>query len=184
MEDGRPRPPHLTSAILIPLQPPHGRSRSSKNLPHGAMGLVDGRVGLCRSRRIGIGDGDAAEWLASDHPGLVFFLPLRIKKRVRTVSIAVRPAVDSNALDVAGGIESGRSQHGSQLLADIALEGGKSCAHEFHSSGAILIAGRQSRLARSAKHEQDHRLLRIAGKVIAAETHWEIQSRKRMIAAW
>src|ERR1035441_8087512 len=140
MEDGRPRPPHLTSAILIPLQPPHGRSSSSKDLPHGAMGLVDGRVGFSGSRCIGIGDGNAPEWLASYHPRLVFFLPLRIKKRVRTVSIAVRPAVDINALDVAGGIEAGRSQHGSQLLADIALESGESCAHEFHSSGAILIA--------------------------------------------
>src|SRR4029077_809845 len=114
-----------------------------------------------------------AKRLTSYHPRLIFFSPLRIKERVRTVSVAVGPAVYGYALDVAGRIKACRSQHGSQLLTDIALEGRETCGHQLSASDTMLIAGGKSGFAGSPEHEQDHRFFRIARKAVRAEADGE-----------
>src|SRR5271166_2683383 len=107
---------------------------------HRAIGLINGSVGFGLGSGIGIGDGNSSKRLASKHPRLLFFFPVRIKERIGKESIAVRPAVDGNAVDVARGIKARRPEHGSELLADIALKSNERGAHQLSSSGSILIA--------------------------------------------
>ena len=54
------------------------------------------------------------------------------------------PAVHGDSRDVACGIEADCAQHGSELGANVALEGFKRSVHQFHASGAVLVARGQS----------------------------------------
>ena len=47
----------------------------------------------------------------------------RVEERVVFVGVAVRPAIDGDGLDVAGGIESSGGEDAAELVADVALEG-------------------------------------------------------------
>src|SRR5579864_267854 len=121
---------------------------------HGTKGLIDGSIGFGFSSRIGIGDGNSPKRLASNHPRLFFLFPVRIKERGGKESIAVCPAVDGDAVDIAHRIKARRPEHGSELLADIALKSRERGAHQLNASCTMLIALRQSTLAWSTKHEQ------------------------------
>src|ERR1035438_7968625 len=81
--------------------------------------LIDSFVGVGVRTCIGIGYGDTSKTLTADHPGLLVFPPIRIEKRIRRVGVAVGPAIYSDALNVIGCVETGRTQHLGQLLANI-----------------------------------------------------------------
>ena len=147
------------------------------------MRLVDRGVGLGASASIRIRDRNPAKGLTAYDPRLLAIFPVRIKERVRSERVAVRPAIDGDALDVACGIEAGRSKQGSELLADVAFESGEGRAHELSASGAILIANRPAGFARRAKHEQYDRFFRVAGEVIVAETDRVIECGEAVVAA-
>src|SRR5579864_5452686 len=149
---------------------------------HGTIGLIDGGVAFGFGGGIGIGDGNSPERLASDHPRLFFLFPVRIKERGGKESITVRPAVDGDAVNIAGRIKARRPEHGCELLADIALESRKRGAHQLNASCTMLIALRQPRLAWSTKHEQHDRLFRIRRKMVVAQTDWEIEHGETVIA--
>ena len=88
--------------------------------PHGAVGLVDGAVGIGRRAGVGIGDGDAAETRPPDDVGLLLQGKDRLPKGVPFRRIAVGPAVDGDGGDVPGRIETalgrarGRAGRGSR----------------------------------------------------------------------
>src|ERR1700694_3037036 len=128
-----------------------------KEFADGAPSLIDSGIG-CRPRPgIGIGDGHPSELLSPEHPGLLSFFPLRVKERVIglwLIRIAVGPAIDGNSLYVACGIKSSTTQHSRELIADISLELRKWCLQQLGAARAMLIARRQARPARGAKHPQ------------------------------
>ena len=85
-----------------------------------AMTLIDGRVRVCPSAGIGIGNGDAAELRAPDDVRSLGFGDIGIEKRVVFRRITVRPAIDGNGGDVACRIEPSRRESTGELLADMA----------------------------------------------------------------
>lgn len=91
----------------------------------GAPSLIDGGIRFRASPRIGIGDRDLSEAFSPEHPGLLSFLPLRVKERVvgpGFVRIAVGPTVDGDSFDVPRGIEARTAKHSRELIADISVE--------------------------------------------------------------
>src|SRR5208283_4407104 len=75
------------------------------HLIHGATGLIDGGFGFGDGGGIAIGDGDATERLAADDPRFFPLFPIGIEERVRHERVAVCPAIDGDAGDVASGVE-------------------------------------------------------------------------------
>lgn len=74
-----------------------------QNFRDRAMRLVDGHVRVGVAAGIGVGDNDAAEALAADHPRLFFFFPIGIKQRIGGVSVSVGPTVYRDPFDVPRG---------------------------------------------------------------------------------
>src|SRR5271154_7103416 len=94
-------------------------SRSpAQNLTHRPPGLIDGHIRIRAGPRMRIRNGDLAKRFPPSYPRLLSVLPLRIKQRARRVGIAVRPAIDRDASDVARWIESRAAQHSAQLVAN------------------------------------------------------------------
>src|SRR5947208_3506088 len=104
------------------------------------MRLIDGHIGVCVRTGVGVGDGDASEAFAANDPRLLARLPLGIEQCIGCVSVAMSPAIDGDALDVARGIEARAAEHAAQLVADVALEFLERSAHQLNPSGTILIA--------------------------------------------
>ena len=99
------RCPHPTCSLRCARRPPHkGEVKSAQQLAHRAVRLVDGDVGIGGHAGIGIGDGDAAERLRATMLGRVG-VESAIAQRIVFRRIAVRPAVDGDAFDVARRIE-------------------------------------------------------------------------------
>ena len=73
----------------------------------------------------------------------------------------MRPAIYRDGLNIGRGIESAGSEHGAELLADIALESCEAGDEQFAASGLLLFARRQTRLARNSFQVQNARLCRI-----------------------
>src|SRR5258708_38222403 len=137
-------------------------SFSSRGLPlaaqkfaDGAPSLIDGHICVGTCAGIGIGDGDPAERLPANNPGLLLFFPAGIEQRIRRKSVAVRPAVDGDAFDVFRRVETCSTEHAAQLVADAPLEFRKGRLQEFRAPGPVLVALRQSGLAWSSQHEEN-----------------------------
>src|SRR5438876_11872596 len=86
------------------------------------MGFVDGRISVCCSCGVGICDRDAAKRFACDFAWALSRRPLRIKKIVVFVSVAMRPTIDSNGVNVACGIETTHAKNSAELIADVTHE--------------------------------------------------------------
>src|SRR6202166_2300213 len=82
--------------------------------------LIDGLVCVGVPSGIGIGDGDAAAALAGDFIGRGS-LGLRIEQGIRTVGIAMRPAIDRDRHNVAPRLKSTRTQHAVKLVGNSRL---------------------------------------------------------------
>src|SRR5713101_2876354 len=142
---------------------------------HSAIGLINSRVGVSRSAGVRVSNGDSTELLSPQNPGLLSLGPVWIEERVVFVGITVRPAVYGDALDIPCGIEPRRAQHSCQLITNIALEGGERGLHQFITSRAMLVELRNSGLARSSQHEENHGILGLAGKCVLSQAHGKIQ---------
>src|SRR5229473_1185696 len=102
-------------------QPSFGTSYSGGfQFIHSTPCLIDGLVCVGIPARIGIGDGDAAAALAGDFIGRGS-LGLRIEQGIRTVSVAMRPAIDRDRHNVARRLKSPRSQHAVKLVGNSRL---------------------------------------------------------------
>ncbi len=158
-----------------------------KEFADGAPGLIDGGIRFGTRPGIGIGDGQPSEPFSPEQPGLLSFFPLWVKECVIglwLIRIAVGPAIDGNSLYVACGVKSSTTQHSRELIADISLELRKWCLQQLGAARAMLIARRQARLARCAKHPESHRLFRFAGELIPAERYGVVQRSIGMISTW
>src|SRR4029077_19920092 len=145
---------------------------------NGAIGLIDSGVRLGARAGVGIGDRNSAEGLPPNDPRLLPFFPVWIEESVRPiifVSVTVRPTIHSDGLNVPRRIEARSAKHPSELITNIAFKFRKWGLHQLISPRAILLARRQTWLARSAQHEQDHGFFRLARKVILAETNGKIE---------
>src|SRR5215831_14465761 len=76
-----------------------------KEFGDGAVGLIDSDIRVCSGAGVGVGDGDMAKSLAANLVRSLACGPLRIEKRVVLVAVAMRPAIDGDGFDIAGGIE-------------------------------------------------------------------------------
>src|SRR5229473_458082 len=148
-----------------------------KEFADGAPGLIDGHIRVRVCAGIGVCDGDLAESLPANDPGFLLFFPIGIEQRIRREDVAVRPAIYGDTLDVLRRVECRSAEHAAQLVADVSLEFRKGRLQQLRAPGAILVALRQSWLARSSQHEEDRRLLRVARKTVLTEAHREIQRR-------
>src|SRR6202165_2062676 len=158
-----------------------------KECADGAPSLIDSGIGFRTRPGIGIGDGHPSEPLSPEHPGLLSLFPLRVKECVIglwLIRIAVGPAIDGNSLYVACGVKYSTTQHSRELIADISLELRKWCLQQLGAARAMLIARRQARLARCAKHPESHRLFRFAREIITAGRYGVGHARKGMISTW
>ena len=132
---------------------------SAQQLNHGAVRLVDCRVGISRSAGIRVADGDAAKARPADHVRTLRFWHVGIEQRVVFGRIAVWPAIHGYRLDVTRRIESSGPQRAQQLLADIALKGRKRCRQQLCPARLVLRVLVQTRLARRARQVQQRGLL-------------------------
>src|SRR6267143_7309021 len=121
-----------------------------QELADGAPGLIDGYIGVGAGTGIGVRDSDFAERLPADHPRLLFVFPIGIEQCIRREGIAVRPAIYGDALDILRRVESCSAEHTAQLVADVSLEFRKRRLQQLRAPGAVLVALRQSGLARSS----------------------------------
>src|SRR5258707_6803436 len=103
--------------------------------------LIDGDVGVRGCARIGVGNGDAAEWLATKNVWLLSVGPFWIEQRIVFVAVAVRPAIDGDGCDVARRIESAGGNRSRELIANFAFKQFKRGDQQFHSSGFRLLPG-------------------------------------------
>src|SRR6202011_993869 len=103
------------------------------------MTLIDGRIRVCHSAGIGIGNGYAAELRAPDDVCPLGFGDIRIEQWVVFRRVAVRPPVHGDGGDIASGIEASRAQGASELLAGITFEGLERGAQQLGSARAVLI---------------------------------------------
>src|SRR6266436_7571731 len=117
---------------------------------HRAKRLIDCHISVSARTRIGIGNRDSPKRLASAHPRLLPRFPLRQIQPKRRERIAVRPPVHNNAFNITRGIESRSAKHPRQLLPYVSLEFAVRRLQQFRAPRAILIAHRQSGLARRA----------------------------------
>src|SRR6266849_9868164 len=128
---------------------------TAEDFIHRAKRLVNGRIGVSARPCIGIRDRDAPKRVAAQHPWLLPRFPLRQIQSERRERISVRPPVHNNALNIARRIESRSAKHTAQLLTDVPFEFAVGRLQKLRTPRAILIAHRQSRLARSAQHEKN-----------------------------
>src|SRR5215471_20218524 len=135
----------------------------------GAPGLVYCLIGVSGRACIGVGDRDSAETFARNFAGALPGRPLGIEKIVVLVSVAVRPAIDSDGGDVARGVEAGLVKDACELVADIAFKGFKRSGEQIATSGFVLIAFGQAGQARSAFHADKDRLVRRFGRLVAGD---------------
>src|SRR6267142_6356179 len=103
-----------------------------------AVRLIDGNVGVRGCARIRVGNGDAAEWLATKNVWLLSVGPLWIEQRIVFVAVAMRPTIDGNGCDVARRIESARGKRSRKLIANCTFEKFKGSDQQFHSTGFVL----------------------------------------------
>src|SRR5262252_1332807 len=123
-----------------------------RDLADGTITLVDRDVGVCVSVGVGVRDVNASERLTTDHAWALGIGPIqRFEQRIVLVGVTVRPSIDSDALNVASGVEASTGEHASELIADVALEHFEGCCHQFVASSAVLVLRWQSRLAGSAQ---------------------------------
>ena len=100
------------------------------------------------------------EWLAADHARPLGIRPVeRLKQRVVFVSVAVRPAVHGDGLNIPRWVESAAGKHAAELVANVALEGVKGRTQKFPAPGPVLILAGQAGSARSAQQMQQAGLL-------------------------
>src|ERR1700678_505073 len=106
---------------------------------------------------------------------------LRSKVAKPVVSSSRRPAfccsdrIYGDGLNIRGGIESTGSEHGAELLADIALESCEAGGEQFTAPGFLLLARRETCFARNPFQVQDARLGGIRGVFVIAHADWKIQ---------
>src|SRR5580698_566733 len=140
--------------------PASALSAGSQLFLHGAVGLIDGLVGVSSRSRVRICDGDATEALPSNLARRLSLGPFRIPQIVVFVRVAVRPPIHRNGIDVARGIKPTGAQDASKLIPNIALEGRKGCHEQVNVSSALLISGRKPRLTRRPQHPRKDGLFR------------------------
>ena len=92
--------------------------------------------------------------------------------------IAVRPAVDRDAGDVAGRIEAARPKHLAELFADVAFESFERRGEKFGAARLVLFALRQSGLGRRAHHMHQHRRRGIARAFVIADIDWLVERKE------
>jgi len=115
---------------------------------YGAVGLVDGRVGIGIRRGIGVGYRNAAKSLPGNQAGWFATLkPEWIRQRIILIGVAVRPTVNRDGENVFRRIESTIAQDARQLLADAALDGLERRGQQLGAPSAMLCARLQARLA-------------------------------------
>src|SRR6516162_8818944 len=71
----------------------------------GAVGLVDGYVGVGRGAGVGIGNGDSTAAFTAEDMGSLPLGPVGVEQGIVFVAVAVGPAVDGNGCDVTRRIE-------------------------------------------------------------------------------
>ena len=112
----------------------------SQRLLHRAPALIDGALRRGRGPGVGVGDRDAAEALATSHPGLVLFRRVVwLPQEPRLVGVPVGPAVDRDGLHVALRVEARRRQGLVELVADVLLEDFEGRGQQLHSRLAPLL---------------------------------------------
>src|SRR5580704_7288251 len=146
---------------------------------YGAIGLIDRRVGIGGGTGIGVGDGDAAEARPPDHMRLLRFRPFRIEQLVIFVSIAMRPAIDGDARHTARRVEPARTEDARQLVADVALEGLERGVEDIVLPRPVLVALRQTGLARRAHHTHQHWLVGRARAFVVADIDDLVERQRR-----
>src|SRR6267142_3964917 len=133
-----------------------------------AVRLIDGDVGVRGCARIRVGNGDAAEWLATKNVWLLSVGPFWIEQRIVFVAVAVRPAIDGDGCDVARRIESAGGNRSRELIANFAFKQFKGSDQQFHSPGFVLLASWQPGLAWSTTKMNENRFLwRTRAPVVA-----------------
>jgi hypothetical protein len=97
--------------------------RGVSQLSHGALRLIDGRIGVGLGGGVSVGDGNVPMRPAGDFAlGHTAGQPEFVPKRVVFVSISVRSAIYGYCGDVAGGIEAPRAQRPGELFANLAFD--------------------------------------------------------------
>src|SRR5215831_7937622 len=110
------------------------------DLADGPITLVDRDVGVCVTVGVGIRDVNASERLTTDDAWTLGIGPIQwFEQRIVLVGVTVRPSIDSDALNVARGVEASTGEHASELIADVALEYVEGCGHQLVASSAVLV---------------------------------------------
>src|SRR5712692_11572258 len=73
---------------------------AAQEFADGAPSLIDGHIRVRAGAGIGVCNGNPAERLPANDPGLLLLFPVGIEERIWREGIAVRPAIDGDALDV------------------------------------------------------------------------------------
>src|SRR5215471_2063991 len=93
-----------------------------------AVCLIDRRISVGPSPRIGVGNGDPPERRPPDDVRLLVLVPKGIEQGIVLVGVAVRPAIDGDGDDVGCWIEASWTQHAVELVADVPLKDLEACA--------------------------------------------------------
>ena len=87
----------------------------------------------------------------------------------------MRPAIHSDGLDIARGIESSWGEHGAELFTNMPLENCERRGEKFLAPGPLLIARGQARFARDSLQVQQAGFRRIARKTVLSHADGEIE---------
>ena len=136
----------------------------AEQLVDGAIRLVDRSIRVRAGRRVGIGNRNLADALATDDtrsfgcrrkcPGR------RIEKRVVGIRITMWPAVNGNTEDISRLIESRRAQDALQLIANMVLKSFERRREHAIAANAVLLTARVARLVEIRGHPHNNRLVR------------------------
>src|SRR5258706_7277512 len=139
------------------------------------MGFVDGRISVCGSCGVGICDRDAAKRFACDFAWALSRKPLRVKKIVVFVSVAMRPTIDSDGVNVARGIEATHAKNSAELIANVALECFERSGKQVAAANFMLVTFGKAGVARSPFHADEDRFIGIPWCFVLADVHRHIQ---------
>src|SRR5579871_2607617 len=110
------------------------------DLSNGAISLINGNICIGVPVGIRVGNVNPPEGLTADDARTFGCGAIqRLKQRIVLVSVAVRPSVYGNCLNVASGVETSSGEHASELIANVAFENIKECGQQFVASCPILV---------------------------------------------
>src|SRR5271155_2939204 len=98
------------------------RASAAGEFLHGAMRLVDRRVGVSGGAGVRVGDRDAAEGSPANLMWRAALRPVWIEQWVVLVGVSVRPAVNCDRRNIRVRIEAAAAQDAHELVANFVLE--------------------------------------------------------------